>query len=189
MSPTKQSLSTKSSCSISQNVPRFSSSPFQQLSPNAQVSLCSTTPYPSLQSLPPTRSPPGGTFFFHPEQYLPRFLNTQGPLLPSVCFIPSRFKDLFLFLFLTPSLSSARKAISPSLLPFPLRSRSAPTHPSDLGSEVTSSKKSSLFPTPQTGCIILSYPHMAPCFPVKPLSHHEQIGVCGNHGVIPVSSV
>lgn len=96
---------------------------------------------------------------------------------------------IFLFLFLTPSLSSARKAISPSLLPFPLRSRSAPTHPSDLGSEVMSSKKSSLFPTPQTDCIILSYPHMAPCFPLRPLSHHEQIGVCGNHGVVPVSRV
>lgn len=109
---------------------------------------------------------------------------------PALCVLHSfKIQGFFLFLFLTPSLSSARKAISPSLLPFPLRSRSAPTHPLDLGSEVMSSKKSSLFPTPQTGCIILSYPHMAPCFPVKPLSHHEQIGVCGNHGVIPVSRV
>lgn len=77
-----------------------------------------------------------------------------------------------------------RKAIFPSLPPLPALAWTAPTHPSDLDSLSQRSLSSSL--TLQT-CVVLSYTHMAPCFPVMHLCNCDQVGVCWHCSMVPVS--
>lgn len=75
---------------------------------------------------------------------------------------------------MTLCLSSARKAIALSASP-PLISLSAPVHPSNLGSNIISSKKSSLSADPSDMlCHLITYP-LTPCFPLKHMSNCEKI--------------
>lgn len=95
-------------------------------------------------------------------------LKTQGPFMhcTSVCFIPPGHRDFVTLPFL--SQESHLSLCLPSLI-----SLSAPLHPSNLCSNITSSKKSSLSADPSDMLYHLVICRLTPCFPLKHLSDCE----------------
>lgn len=132
LSPTKWSPSAQSCFCVSQNVPTFFFSHSSCFPPTAQVSL---THHLSLFSTSASPSHPlhprGHPFFLPPSRYLPEFPKLRLSLAPRP---PSAWFRQDPVILWTLSPSSERKGVAPPLTPHP--------------SNVTSSRKPSLFPDP-----------------------------------------
>lgn len=151
--------------------PTFFFSHFSCFPPTAQVSLThhqslfctSASPFHPLH-------PWGHSFLLPPSRYLPEFPKLRLSLAPRPASAWFRQDPVILW---TLSPSSERKGIAPPLPPRP--------------ANVTFSRKPSLFPDPSDTPGHLVVHHTAPCCPSKHLSNHDQVGMCGNAGMVPVS--
>lgn len=171
-SPTQWSFPTQSCLSVPQNT-SVSFSHFRLLS--SQQPRCLSDSPPLTFLLPPLPPPTyalpcGGYIHLSSSTGLTSVINRPGPLLHRVSHLPSVPFDTqpswlgrqSLLLFLpSPHGPGQRLPILQTQTQMSLSQRS-PSHSR----------------TPQTGPAILSYTHMAPCFPVKHLLNCDQVAMC-----------